>query len=109
MGFVVKSLLVAVIGAMFPMAALASPDCLDANALETYLRDAYQEKVVAMGDQATGHRTFLYTSEAGSWTFVELRADGQACVTASGTGWHAEQNGMATFKRNGATIQKPPA
>lgn len=90
-------------------AASESPDCLEAATLEDYLRAAYQEQVSAMGDHDNGHRMFLYTSSGGTWTLVELRNDGVACVAASGTGWHAETEGMATFRLRGTTVQKPPA
>ena len=41
-----------------------------------------------------GNEVDLYTSRRGSWTLVERRAGGLACVHASGTGWHVDMRAL---------------
>ncbi len=59
--------------------------CLMDGQMTSYLRQAWQEQPKAVGDLSQGNRTTLFVSRAGSWTLVEHRNDGRACVLASGS------------------------
>src|SRR5688572_12571596 len=65
--------------------AAADEDCMDAAALQAYLKDAYTEGTLATADKDDGGRVRLFASRSGTWTLVELKEDGDACIIASGT------------------------
>ena len=68
--------------------------CMELEELSDYLRDAYEERRLAVADHENGNRVYLYTSGNGTWTLIEM-TDGLACVNASGTGWHGELSSQA--------------
>ena len=68
-------------------AALAEDVCMSAAELQSSLIDWYGEAPVA---NPTPDNTQLWVSDAtGTWSMVRTLADGNACVTAQGTGWTA--------------------
>ena len=92
---VVRTALLALILAVTATPAFAMwQDCMDRGALEVYLDQAFAESRVATGELENGNEVDLYTSRRGSWTLVERRAGGLACVHASGTGWHVDMRAL---------------
>ncbi len=59
--------------------------CLPDAKMTSYLDQAWAELPVALGDLDNGNPTTLFLSHRGSWTLVEHRRDGLACIEASGT------------------------
>jgi hypothetical protein len=59
--------------------------CLPGLAMADYLKRAWNEVPVPQGDLRNSNATTLFLSKQGSWTLIERRTDGQACVEASGT------------------------
>ena len=58
--------------------------CLGKDSMADYLKRAWDEVPVIRAKLDNGHKTHLYVSHRGSWTLVEYRVDGKACVKASG-------------------------
>jgi hypothetical protein len=59
--------------------------CLPKSEMIDYLKRAWSEVPVAEGALSNGNPTTLYLSRRGTWTLVEKRQDGKACVEASGS------------------------
>lgn len=90
--------IVLMVAALYPFAGSATearlgtsrdgPDvsrCLPKVEMAAYLDRAWNEIPVVLAELANGNGSILYASRRGSWTLVENRADGRACVQASGT------------------------
>ncbi len=58
--------------------------CLKQGAVAEYLMRAWNEEPVSSGELGNGNRTVLFKSRRGSWTLVEYRPNGNACIQASG-------------------------
>lgn len=59
--------------------------CLPRPELNSYLGRAWNESRHLSGDLENSNPMSIYVSRRGSWTLVEFRPDGQACVHASGS------------------------
>ncbi len=57
--------------------------CLPEDQMASYLRDAWGEEPVISGAPDKSDRLVVYASVRGSWTLVEYRKDGLACVNSS--------------------------
>lgn len=73
-------------GPAFAMGMEESIDvnCLARDALRHYLNRAYGEGRVAQGELDTGNQVELFVSRNGTWTLVEMKAEGLGCVQAYG-------------------------
>ena len=58
--------------------------CLKQGAVADYLMRAWSEEPVSSDELGNGYRTLLFKSRRGSWTLVEYRPNGNACIQASG-------------------------
>ncbi len=83
-------LLAAAFAALIPTTSAQAMDsdgvhCLPRQELNSYLGRAWNESRQLSGDLENGNPMAIYVSRRGSWTLVEFRPDGQACVHASGS------------------------
>jgi hypothetical protein len=70
--------------AMDDAAGFSGENCLAHDELVTYLASAHEEVRTASGEMANGNAMEMFSSGHGSWTLVEIRDDGFACIHASG-------------------------
>jgi hypothetical protein len=59
-------------------------NCVKQSAIDHYLERAWQELPVARGRLDNGNESTFYSSRSGTWTLIEHRINGLACVIASG-------------------------
>lgn len=83
--------MIAVLGAALLIAALmarptAANHCTGIEALQQVFEEAYGERLTFTGRANNGIRIVLFASPSGTWSLVDLDAEGTACVVASGTG-----------------------
>ena len=67
-----------------PAATDFAQRCLKQGAVADYLMRAWSDEPVSSGELGNGNRTVLFKSRRGSWTLVEYRPKGNACIQASG-------------------------
>ena len=67
-----------------PAAIYFAQRCLKQGAVADYLMRAWSEEPVSSDELGNGYRTLLFKSRRGSWTLVEYRPNGNACIQASG-------------------------
>ena len=67
-----------------PAATDFAQSCLKQGAVADYLMRAWSEEPVSSDELGNGYRTLLFKSRRGSWTLVEYRPNGNACIQASG-------------------------
>src|SRR4051812_14133009 len=76
---------------LIPVSAMASASnmlCAPHADLLDYLRSTYAELPAASGRTADGAMFEILASQAGSWTLIVTKPDGNACAEASGHNWH---------------------
>ncbi len=66
--------------------------CLQDIEIAEYLKQAWSEVPVALGNLDNGNQTTLYLSRQGTWTLVEHRNDGRACIEAHGSNMRLQSN-----------------
>lgn len=65
-------------------------DCLPLPEMSQFLAQSYDETVEGGGRFSATGVGLLFTSPAGTWTFVQVNANtGRACIAAFGDGWLA--------------------
>jgi len=77
----------AVAAVLISAAAGAEGVCGSRQAALDYLLSRYREVPRAMGLAADGRLVELLVAPNGSWTLLVSRADGLACVVATGEAW----------------------
>ena len=71
--------------------AYAQANCAPREAIIDRLKTMYGESLAAGGLQSAAQMIEVWTApETGSWTILMTRADGKACVMATGTNWHQQ-------------------
>lgn len=79
---------------VFGVAALAPPvmaqnqRCLPRDVLVQTLETKYSETLTGGGLQNAQRLVEIWSSQSGSFTVFVTRADGFACIVATGQGWH---------------------
>ena len=72
-----------------PVAAQTAPACLPRTALVQNLQTAHGEHLTGGGLQNAANLIEVWSSdETGSFTVFVTRADGLACIVATGRNWH---------------------
>lgn len=65
-------------------ACLAQSICGERTEIVRQLEKNYKEHTVALGIAENGRLIEVLASDAGTWTIIVTRPDGQACVLATG-------------------------
>lgn len=78
--------------------AEAQVQCAEHAALTKHLHERFAETVAATGVDGRGRRTELYRSETGSWTFVVIPTEGQACILSAGRNWVIQDSSRSAKK-----------
>ncbi|WP_428927274.1 hypothetical protein [Marinibacterium sp. SX1] len=71
-----------------PVLAQQSPRCLPRDVLVQTLESKYSESLTGGGMQNAQQLVEIWSSQSGSFTVFVTRADGFACIMATGQGWH---------------------
>lgn len=78
-------------GAVFAGVSAAGPagaqTCAAHDVIAAILSERHGESVVGRGLQSAKRALEVWASESGSWSAVIVRADGTACLVASGQAW----------------------
>lgn len=80
---------------VFGVAALAPPvlaqsqRCLPRDVLVQTLETKYSESLTGGGLQSAERLVEIWSSQTGSFTVFVTRADGFACIVATGESWHS--------------------
>lgn len=88
---VLACLLIALV--LMVMALVASParpqelPCIPREALEAQLLQRYGETVAGAGMTPMGPLYLTVNPETGSFSIIQLKRDGMACLIAGGRGW----------------------
>ena len=70
--------------------AMAQTTCLPRTALVESLQATHGESLTGGGLQNARHMIEVWSSaQSGSWTVFVTRADGTACIVATGAEWHS--------------------
>lgn len=95
---VALGLLLGLVGLAGPSAATQfdyGVSCLKREAIGNYLGRAFNEARVATGELENGNPIEIFASRNGSWTMVELTADGYGCVRSYGHGLQVQGNNQS--------------
>ena len=82
----------AALGAAIAMASISSAAameirCAKHQQMVGLLTKKFSEAPLAMGTVNQDRFMQLFVSEAGSWTILVTKADGEACILAAGENW----------------------
>ncbi len=83
---------------VFGVASLAPPAlaqtarCLPRDVLVQALETKYAESLTGGGLQSAQQLIEVWSSQSGSFTVFITRADGVACIMATGQGWHSQMD-----------------
>jgi len=82
-------------GVLFAIAGVAAPaygqSCALRDTLVTRLQDQFGEGLAAGGLRSDVQVLEIWAApDTGTWTVLMTRADGIACILASGTNWHQQ-------------------
>ena len=72
-----------------PVFAQSAARCLPRDVLVETLESKYAESLTGGGLQSAQQLVEIWSSEKGSFTVFVTRADGFACIMATGQGWHS--------------------
>ena len=99
------SVIVAAIGFGLPASADAEPVCMQSYELSAALKDWYGE--VSVGHNVATGQQLWASKRTGTWSLVEQRRDGTACVIETGVDYasfEGDQNLMKSLNDLGATV-----
>lgn len=71
-----------------PVFAQSAARCLPRDVLVETLSTKYSETLTGGGLQSAQQLVEVWSSDKGSFTVFVTRADGFACIVATGQGWH---------------------
>lgn len=77
-----------------PVFAQSNPRCLPRTVLIETLETKYSEQLTGGGLQSAEQLVEIWSSKSGSFTVFITRADGFACIMATGQGWHSAMSEM---------------
>ncbi len=72
-----------------PVLAQSAARCLPRDVLVETLSTKYSETLTGGGMQSAQQLVEVWSSEKGSFTVFVTRADGFACIMATGQSWHS--------------------
>ena len=89
-----RSLAMAVVfgvAALAPPVLAQNPRCLPRDVLVQTLETKYSESLTGGGLQSAQRLVEVWSSQNGSFTVFVTRADGFACIVATGQGWQTSE------------------